>query len=192
MGEGVKWVWCGRRRLGAAGASSARRRRCGGSSTAPRLAQNEACARTRTKSRERGEGGGKGRGDGRRRSLERAAAVEVGGGRKEGERARDWAGPGGTPRREAKNRLSRRSSTCQGRGRAGGEVVESRGAAYLGEGYAGNEGRRDAGRARGGGRLTDRRGAASTRGACTCDGGGTKWFLPPPATGSRTPNPAGH
>ena len=107
------------------GGSSARRRWCGGSSTGPRLAQNEACARTRRRSRENGEGGGKGRGDGRRRSLERAAPVEVGGGRKGGKRARDWAGPRGAPRRDAKNRLSRRIGTCQGRGGGGGERVKS-------------------------------------------------------------------
>ena len=83
---------------GVVGAAEGARRVLHGS----RLVQNEACARTRTKARENGEGGGKGRGDGRRRSLEGGATVGAGGGRREGERAREWAGPGRAPRREAK------------------------------------------------------------------------------------------
>ena len=99
------------------------------------------------------------RGRGRPRQLARACrhrGRRVG--RVRGERRRDWGGAGGGTLGAPLISSKRRPRRLPKAGGGGGEVVESRGLAYWGGGYAGTDGWRNAGRARGGGRLTDTRG----------------------------------
>ena len=86
---------------------------------------------------------------------------------------------------------SRRIAACRTTGWEGEKWWKTCVLTCAGREHAGRTRRRRCRRGQGGERLTGGWGLTPTQGACTCDDGGTKWSRPPPATGSRTPNPAG-
>ena len=95
-------MWCRESRRGAVRRSLGRQRGCAGVVLSSSSCAKRPCARKQTKRRERGARGSEGRRGDRRRGLERAAVGEAGGGQREGERARVWAGPGSAPLKRQK------------------------------------------------------------------------------------------
>ena len=174
------------------GGSSGRRRRCRRPSLRSQLAQKEACERNHTGGGKRGAGGRNGRGGGPSsggKSMPPRWAARRG----SAARARAREGPGvgrhlGGPQDLGR---SRRIAACRTTGWEGEKWWKTCVLTCAGREHAGRTRRRRCRRGQGGERLTGGWGLTPTQGACTCDDGGTKWSRPPPATGSRTPNPAG-